>query len=77
VLDEGEFLNVLDPVEKRDIDEGDEIGKANEVVDEVIRGDEKAYPFFELDEEDDAQKEGDNDHTGDHQHPELPFSILP
>ena len=77
VLEEGEFLNILDPVEKRDIYEGDEIGNANEVVDEIIRGDEKAYPFFELDEEDDAQQEGDNDHTGDHQHPELPYSILP
>jgi len=46
VLGKGEFLNILRPVQKGDIDEGDEIGEANEVVDKVIGSDEEGYSLF-------------------------------
>ncbi len=46
MLGEGELLNVFRLGQKGDINEGDKIGEADEVVDEVIGGNKKGYPFL-------------------------------
>jgi len=62
-LDRDESTEMLHPIEKKGIDDGDEIDEADEVIKLIVRRNEERLPFRKLEEIGDGQEEGEDDHS--------------
>jgi hypothetical protein len=71
-LEEDEPAEVLNPIEKKGIDDGDKVKEAEEVVKLIGHRDEEILPLGELKDISNSQEKGEDDHPADHQ----PLHIL-